>query len=231
MTGLQVAFTVVSAMATFVIALSTYSFHRWSKLRHFPDPILANKEVELEGIDEKQARVRVKLTFLNVGMIPIFVDRLSLGLQSLKPFYNQGFVSGQGEISSGQVKSFETAGEWERTDLQRRREIVVSILFRVGTRTGELIYRGLKSPATSDLEALEEGGIEGPVKFLRISGRPDAASIPACSFTYPSMAIGRFVYKLRRLLKQTPIQKFARWCEANMEIEGHKPWKSRDIVE
>lgn len=226
MLGTQIAFTVVSAIATLVIAYSTWSFHHWTRKQHQPDPVLTEQVVEIDAADDGKVLVQARLRFLNPGPIPIYTERIAIGIRAVDRIVHKAYSGEDRKINPGETKEFSVGHTWPRTDLLVDAEAVIDVMYAVGMRGGELLISGLRVPSANSLPEQGPGPYSSPLKLLSFPGRPTPARYPVLSFTYPTTAVGRLWYRILRRCRLTPSQRFNKWCKSSNARARRKRGKS-----
>ena len=161
------------------------------------------------------------LAFLNPGSIPVFVERIGMGLRGARGVTHKAWIGKESAIAPGDTKSFSLGATWPRSDLATRTESIIAISFTVGTRGGELLLSGLGVPDAGAIRSDDGPGPYGPVRLVAFPGKPAPARYRSFSFTYPTSAWGRAWYWLLRSLGRTPSKRFNRWCKG--KPKNHKP--------
>lgn len=212
MLGTQIAFTMLSAIAALVIAYSTWTFHQWTRKQHQPDPVLADQVIEIDAKDAGEVSVQARLLFLNPGPVPIYIERVGMGLRGLDRNVQHAFAGGDGRIDPGETKLFPVGHTWPRPDLAETREAIIDVLFTAGTRGGELLISGLEVRSASVFPERGPNPYSAPLSLVTFPGTPAPARYPVFSYTYPTTAFGRFRYRILSRFHQTPSQRFRKWC-------------------
>lgn len=220
MLGTQIAFTIISAIAALVIACSTWTFHRWTKKQHHPDPVLADQVIEIDAKDAGEVSVEARLRFLNPGPIPIHIEKISMSIRGLDPCHGRTFIGGDQRIDPTETKWLSIGGEWPRADLAETREAMVDLMFTVGTRGGELLISGLEVASASVFPENGPNPYSGPLSLVTFPGEPTPTRYPVFSYTYPTTSLGRLWHRALHMLGRTPRQRFKKWSRGSTARTG-----------
>ncbi len=212
MNYLQAVLAAATVLATIVLVASTVSFHRWTKCRHSPSPVLVNTDIHLSRSDDKEeALVGFTVTLWNPSVMPVMIEAVRIGLSRLEPAPIRKLLAGPGLVHPGGQAEIPVKLAWPYESLREAREVFMRLSYRTGERTGVLIFRGMRAPSVVMLEDLGVTRSTQQVRELVFHPGPDLAYTPAYSFTYPRTRMGRLLLRVRRWARLMPDDVFDRW--------------------